>query len=1324
MTRIRTRFFQAQKRGGGGRRLLPLGLCALLLVSGMALWAQSEAVVVTSATDSEIVVATLTPAEGGGFTLDGEPFAGGAVTLDSGATYLLAMAEDGAWTATFQPAAMTVPLGDSKLSVEIASAEDGTWWIGETAVASGDTHMAGTNASGRANRYRLTLQDGEWSARYLPDSIAVAGTDLVATPHEDGSGYAIGTAMLGIDGIGDVTVDGAMYHVHREAGGGLVGARFAQDMATRPDYKDVVGRSGRPRLSPDDRATAANEAATALEAVSVQFPVGDLLGSGRATVEGDNIVAAARAEIAKLRGQVVQLVALHKDDGIDAATFADQLYDPDGDGDTATGKWPQAEAQIKKIFGSAHGDLEEVLHEDRVVDAFDELVAALSSVEAFTAATDADGPDFIAGFRGRTAAQAAAAFGRTASTAAAALSVLGDVRYGAATFNETAVATDGLGPAELAQAFAYSTIPAVRRSSDVQVAGSAFYSGGTHAVDAEGNLYAGDIDVEVRFSELEVGALVSGLTDVATGDPWRHGFGGAVAHVWLPDVPLSRAGTWNGWSGDARLGYELRPGGSLDEVLSGQAEFSGRLLGRGEDAGEQAVGVWRLNDPDNDPMLAGSFGVQRGPDRLRPTQKLADDLLKVSAVMTLDSLDADDAQTNEDNPTEDPVNRITQALGSGNNNLKLTFEGGVEYTLNRGTLLDGGFAPTSLDATAQAARHESRKDTHREGVREEFGKAARQLASVVALDTDDAGSLRPTLRAQRQRLFDALQSELEKLFGADVPAPIADPANPPDPPLAPLWVNPGVLQTTATPDPAPAWATDAAGWNGAHEDYPVNGAGVPQDGQLAGRIADVQAALADRDAFLAAFGEDGVFDAYDNADTQRPDAAGGFVGASAMWDLPASRLLLWTERTDFTRFGAWSLQASADGSAALAERATDPQFGVFAYSPLAQTEKYASAEAVGYPGRELPNAQAGKVLATYLGRTAATGGGIFYEGDVEVLVEWDTATVSGNLALTISDLVPTDPRYAALRVGQPDVMDEGTGEFTPRLGTYDVRALKFTTAIAETDGKLGFSVEALPEITIGGSRLAEPPLAEGSVDKRWAQALPVTYDETAEVGMEAIADQVARFRPGRLNALPNPWTGEDGIQSTVFHVITQKGQMWLWNRNNVPGSSGLGTGGFLAPANGFNSAISTDYDDIEMPTYIRNYPVPGGVQARHWDFRFADGSIARWWNQQAANPWNRIDGLIARAADPDVPNADDPHSGSGLTAATMSVMLKSWFFRTGSINLFEGDLENAQLDGQFVGQGADGPTGMIGTWELPAGVYGVGDVREAIQGSFGAEYAP
>ena len=227
--------------------------------------------------------------------------------------------------------------------------------------------------------------------------------------------------------------------------------------------------------------------------------------------------------------------------------------------------------------------------------------------------------------------------------------------------------------------------------------------------------------------------------------------------------------------------------------------------------------------------------------------------------------------------------------------------------------------------------------------------------------------------------------------------------------------------------------------------------------------------------------------------------------------------------------------------------------------------------------------------------------------------------------------------------------------------------------------------------------------------------------------MELIDDRVARYRPGALNALPNPWTGEQGIQGNRFDLITRKGNSYFYNRGNIPGSSGRDHGGLIEAVGGntlFHRSISRNHEDIEVPTYIRTYNVPGGDRAAHRDFRFADGSIARWWNQQS-HPFNRIDGLVAQAVDPEVPNAVEPDHRSGLTAATMSVMLKSWLYRTGSLNVFTPAAGSAALDGQFVGQDADGPTGIIGTWELPAGYFGVlGDVREAIQGSFGAEFAP
>ena len=96
--------------------------------------------------------------------------------------------------------------------------------------------------------------------------------------------------------------------------------------------------------------------------------------------------------------------------------------------------------------------------------------------------------------------------------------------------------------------------------------------------------------------------------------------------------------------------------------------------------------------------------------------------------------------------------------------------------------------------------------------------------------------------------------------------------------------------------------------------------------------------------------------------------------------------------------------------------------------------------------------------------------------------------------------------------------------------------------------------------------------------------------------------------------------------------------------------------------------------------------------------------------------------LDSRPLDPETAPAQEPNSHYGISAAQQAVMLKSWLERSGAVNLFS--IGDTALEGQFVGQDADGPTGMIGTWELPAGAFGVGDVRERIQGSFGAEYAP
>ena len=196
----------------------------------------------------------------------------------------------------------------------------------------------------------------------------------------------------------------------------------------------------------------------------------------------------------------------------------------------------------------------------------------------------------------------------------------------------------------------------------------------------------------------------------------------------------------------------------------------------------------------------------------------------------------------------------------------------------------------------------------------------------------------------------------------------------------------------------------------------------------------------------------------------------------------------------------------------------------------------------------------------------------------------------------------------------------------------------------------------------------------------------------------------------------------DGIQYRDWmRMWTPKGRLHIRNSGVVPDNSfnqyGDQRGGpyqnYARGGNTSDGSISFEYDDLEVPTYKR------GAGDRL--MRYADGGIVQY----------RLGGstFASRPVDPDVPNSGTMHGSwtfaqAGITHAEASVMFKTWLQRTGSVNMYEMPADGGKLDGQFVGQGADGPSGMIGTWELPAGFFGVEDVRERIQGSFGADYAP
>ena len=57
----------------------------------------------------------------------------------------------------------------------------------------------------------LRYTDGVWSARFELESMMIEGTDIVAMTRESNDMYDVEHAPLPADGMGDVTVDDAMY---------------------------------------------------------------------------------------------------------------------------------------------------------------------------------------------------------------------------------------------------------------------------------------------------------------------------------------------------------------------------------------------------------------------------------------------------------------------------------------------------------------------------------------------------------------------------------------------------------------------------------------------------------------------------------------------------------------------------------------------------------------------------------------------------------------------------------------------------------------------------------------------------------------------------------------------------------------------------------------------------------------------------------------------------------------------------------------------------------------------------------------------------------
>ena len=1129
-----------------------------------------------------------------------------------------------------------------------------------------------------------------------------------------------------------------MFRVVRNDDRMLMGTRYDLDMEGDPMIVNAKVKTGtenpEPSLIIDDRKTAGvNEKNTMLSALGEEFSMGDLLGGGAATVAGPNIVDEARAEMVKIRDRVAALVDLRNDDGIDNDAFNRQIDN----------QWDEADKQIKAIFGGSP-ELERTASASRVVDAFDRVVNALSSEEAFAAATLADGPDQLDGFITRTAANVGATFNRNKSTATARLGAIGSTRFGAAVYNETDKAQSGFGDAERAQAFAWSTMQQVRRASDVQAAGTATYAGQTLAADEKGNLYSGTIDVTVSFTRMNVNGLVTELARADTQAPWTYGLGGEVTGIHLPDAPLHRRGMWTvegSGNNTGRLQYEPQAGGEPDfDLENGNATFAGRLLGRGDASGDEAIGTWSVRRGTT--VLAGGFGAERGADRAPPGAGVTDDLATIgegSGGERAEFQNVPDARPQDPadrDPDDDPdtplLALISPKIGRSTvlnlNNTKFKYDPPTTDDIPATEFVTGSYEPQRADVLADGDWDDT-KGNWVQSAREEITKRLSQLERIIDLDTADSSAAdRAFSKEQRQRLFNEIQLELQKVLGDGGGT-----------------VYTGVLTQEPGADEA--------------MDYPVNTAGTPEDAGVLAEIEDVLEALADADAFAAAFDEGGVF-AMTKANTMS-QFTDGYPTPSAMFNRARGKLTMSTDYTSFTRFGGWNHQVSANAARGLNIQTVTstvrddrgPEFGAFVYSPLEPTAAYASVSSRLYPAGATTN-----VTATYAGRTVAAQGSLFYRGEVEATVFWNASDFAANrVRLTISNIVENE---------SGDTLEFGyAGAGGPVLGTAEVDSLSWTTPITN-DGTVKFASTSAVKVTVND--------VDGTPDWRPAYGPYRAVGATTELSTAEQADYGPGIAGNRLRHFQSSTLSELRIAVTAGDLT---GQKWVANVGAGGGGDlgavtfkGLGTGRHVltmtTSGNAFDEAkakFEAGQANLIYPTHvisgIRTTKAAGQPKAGERDSRillFADGSTAHMHehfdhdipligttgNDAMHTTATRFTGT------PNLEDRDDllwfdygqsyhafPElDGDGTTAIGVGApdgapgtVAAAWLRANNQyVNVAESDTGAlaSEIEGMFVGQDQQGPLGIIGTWSLTGGAFGTSTNREAIRGAFGADFKP
>ena len=546
--------------------------------------------------------------ENGTFTLDGAVIESSQVVTRNGQRYRLTQMGD-QWIAEHVRDAIQVSAPGSQVQITLTEREDGQYEHEGRVVSSGDEVTVGEST------FELTFSNGRWTAEFLHGEVRVdlgrRGEFITLIQLPDGT-YEYEGRRIRSGAVVRGPESGDRYTLRLR--GGVWTSRVYVPPTTGGGSGGGTGGGGTPvevenlrDVLPDGLSTTSGSVQTglsdAIDSDGNNYDYSRYRGSGATASE--TFAEAARKILQSTFDSVKELY-----EGTDAEQRISGIVLQDS--------WSKVKAALNEIFSQVNGgDAADLLLDpienlnpenidvEEALDDLEDLLEAFESEDAFKREFANSGEFVVLGVSQDLAPGMFDArkdpltIGATDNTR---FGVIGEYAQ------DTTAQTIADGATLTVRSFAWSPRDP-SATTELPSRGTARYTGTALAIEPDGDLFSGTINLYASLGIERIVAEITGVSSAADGSIWEHD-ARAVSTIKLPVIDagdLEANGSFNVSGQDAEIVYEEFDGLFTSSATSG---FRGQFVdSESGNPGEAVLGTWTLSDSDGE-LFDGSYGAE------------------------------------------------------------------------------------------------------------------------------------------------------------------------------------------------------------------------------------------------------------------------------------------------------------------------------------------------------------------------------------------------------------------------------------------------------------------------------------------------------------------------------------------------------------------------------------------------------------------------------------------------------------------------------------------------------------------------------------------